>query len=124
MGLNELKLGLPVPYLADLMLRQIVGDRAATPIVFGGEFLTMPSAHDVGLVDETVSDAILEDHALEHIEALAVHPTTAFGETKAVRTEDVRNHYAQHSTAKNNAFLSCWFSEEGQARLHEASKKF
>ncbi|MBW2252368.1 MAG: enoyl-CoA hydratase/isomerase family protein, partial [Deltaproteobacteria bacterium] len=29
MGLNEIKLGVPVPYLSDLMLRQIVGDRAA-----------------------------------------------------------------------------------------------
>ena len=29
-GLNEILLGLPVPYLADLMLRQVSGDRAAT----------------------------------------------------------------------------------------------
>ena len=37
-GLNEIKLGVPVPYLADMMLRQIVGDRAASKMILGGEF--------------------------------------------------------------------------------------
>ena len=32
MGLNEI--GLPVPFLADLVLRQAVGDRAATEIEY------------------------------------------------------------------------------------------
>jgi enoyl-CoA hydratase/carnithine racemase len=35
-GLNEVKLGVPVPYLSDLVLRQITGERAAEEIVFHG----------------------------------------------------------------------------------------
>jgi enoyl-CoA hydratase/carnithine racemase len=33
-GFHEVKIGVPVPYLADLMLRQIIGDRCATEMMF------------------------------------------------------------------------------------------
>jgi enoyl-CoA hydratase/carnithine racemase len=33
-GLNEIKLGVPVPYLADIILRQIIGERSAKEMVF------------------------------------------------------------------------------------------
>ncbi|MHC4861235.1 MAG: enoyl-CoA hydratase/isomerase family protein [Planctomycetota bacterium] len=39
MGLNEVKLGVPVPYPGDCILRQIVGSRPAREIMEGGEFL-------------------------------------------------------------------------------------
>ena len=38
MGLNEIKLGLPVPYLPDCLLRQLVGVRTARDMMETGEF--------------------------------------------------------------------------------------
>ena len=51
-GLNEVKIGVPVPYLADLMLRQIVGDRCATDMMFSGKFVEPEEAKKFGLVDD------------------------------------------------------------------------
>jgi enoyl-CoA hydratase/carnithine racemase len=124
MGLNEVKLGVPVPYLADLMLRQIVGDRQATPVLFGGEFLSFPDAHRMGLVNETASKDALEDQVLSHAAELAAHPPIAFAETKASRTETIQARYEQYGKAKNRAFLNCWFSPEGQRLLRAAAEKF
>ena len=45
-GLNEITIGLPVPFLADLMLRQAVGDRAATEIEYSGDLLIPEKASD------------------------------------------------------------------------------
>jgi len=64
-GLNEIKLGVPVPYLADLILRQIVGDRAAKEILYHGKFIALSEAEKIGLVDEIVPQEELEDHAVK-----------------------------------------------------------
>jgi enoyl-CoA hydratase/carnithine racemase len=124
MGLNEVKLGVPVPYLADLMLRQIVGDRKATPMLFGGELLLLTEAHNMGLVDETGSREALEEQALSRAADLAAQPSPAFTETKASRTETVRIRYEQHGKAKNKAFIKCWFTPEVQRLLEQAAEKF
>ena len=50
-GLNEIQLGVPVPYLADLILRQIVGDRTATEMLYTGAIMPAAAALEVGLVD-------------------------------------------------------------------------
>lgn len=39
-GLNEIKLGVPVPYLADMILRQTVSEQLATRMLYSGEFLS------------------------------------------------------------------------------------
>ena len=48
-GLNEIKIGVPVPYLPDLILRQVVGDRAATEVVYHGEMIEPQDALEIGL---------------------------------------------------------------------------
>ena len=50
-ALNEVKIGVPVPYLADLMLRQIVSDRVAVEVEFRSGFLGPDDAGAAGLVD-------------------------------------------------------------------------
>jgi enoyl-CoA hydratase/carnithine racemase len=124
MGLNEVQLGVPVPYLADMMVRQIIGDRQATRMLFGGDLISLPDARRMGLVDETTSIAALDEHVLARTAAVAAHPPAAFAEIKANRTEEIRARYAQHGEARNRAFLTCWFSERSQSLLREAAKKF
>ncbi len=43
-GLNEIQIGVPVPYIADLILRQLVGDRAATEIMYTGTLVPAENA--------------------------------------------------------------------------------
>ena len=123
-GLNEVKLGVPVPYLADLMLRQIVGDRSATDIVYRGEFMASSKAKQIGLIDEVLPQDGLENRALEKIAEIASLPQPAFSAIKANRVEAIRLRYEENYKSKNEIFLDCWFSPSVQDLLTEAAEKF
>ena len=123
-GLNEVKLGVPVPYLADLMLRHTVGDRYATQMIFSGEFMTFADAKIIGLVDVVGPAEELETFAMERMSRLAAHPGEAFAAAKANKVAAIERSYAQHADLKNAQFLDCWFSAAAQHNLREASTKF
>ncbi|MFW6114705.1 MAG: enoyl-CoA hydratase/isomerase family protein [Thermodesulfobacteriota bacterium] len=123
-GLNEVRLGVPVPYLADLMLRQIVSDRAATEIIYHGQFITVSEAEKIGLVDNVVPQEKLEDYAAEKIAELAALPREAFIAIKANRVDAIRLQYEKNYMLKHETFLDCWFSKPTQALLSEAARKF
>lgn len=124
LGLNEIKLGIPVPYLADLILRQIVGDRAATEMLYGGEFLSVSEAKDIGLIDEVIAEKSVEEKAIEKITELTAHSNSAFSAIKASRVEAIHLSYEKNNKLKNEIFVNCWFSEPVQELLNEASRKF
>lgn len=124
MGLNEIKLGVPVPHLADLMLRLIVAERAATGIVYRGEFLTAAASRAIGLVDEICSPDTLEKHSLEKVLELAALPASAFAIIKDSRVAGTRLQFEKNHPEKMNAFLDCWFNPSVRELLAEAAKKF
>jgi Delta3-Delta2-enoyl-CoA isomerase len=123
-GLNEIKLGVPVPYLADLMLRQIVGDQTATEILYSGDFMTTPDAKQLGLVDEIFPQTDVEGQTIKKVKELIALPQAAFSEIKANRVEKIRQRYEENYMQKNEKFLDCWFSEPVQELLKAASQKF
>jgi enoyl-CoA hydratase/carnithine racemase len=124
MGLNEVLLGLPVPCLADLMLRHAVGQRAATDLVYRGRFVGVAEARGIGLIDGVFPPETLEERAVERAAELAGHPGDAFPLLKAGRVAWMRERYAQRRAEQDAAFMECWFTPPVQARLAEASKKF
>ena len=123
-GLNEIKLGIPVPYLADLILRQLVGDRIATDLLYQGEFLMPAKALELRVIDELHPQESVVDKALEKVSAIAGYERQAFAAIKATRTEEIRQKYLQNAETVNVAFLDCWFSESTQKLLHAAAEKF
>lgn len=123
-GLNEVKLGVPVPYLADLMLRRIVGDRHAMRMIYGGEFISFADAAGIGLVDETVPADALEEFSRERLRRMAVLPPRAFSLVKSNAVEGIKRAYEPLRDSKNGEFLDCWFGEPARELLREASKKF
>ena len=124
MGLNEIKIGVPVPYLSDLMLRQIIGDRAATKMVYQGEFVEPVEAEKIGLVDEVLSCDKVENRALQKIAQMASLPQKVFAEIKANRIEAIRLTYEKNCKVKNEIFLDCWFRPQSQELLTKAAEKF
>lgn len=124
LGLNEIKLGVPVPFLTDLILQEIVGSRTALTLAFGGDFLTADQAVQLGLVDEQIEPGAVEDAALARVRALAGQPAGAFTAIKAYRVEPIQQVYLMEHEARNRVFLDCWFSEASQEKLHEAAGKF
>jgi enoyl-CoA hydratase/carnithine racemase len=123
-GLNEIKLGVPLPYLADLMLRKIVGDMHARDMVYHGEYMSLPEAQQIGLVDKICSPETLDEQAVKKATALASLNGRALAEIKANRTEEISIKFKENGKAKNEFFLDCWFDEQAQRMLKEASLKF
>jgi enoyl-CoA hydratase/carnithine racemase len=123
-GLNEITIGLPVPFLADLMLRQAVGDRAATEIEYSGDLIVPEKAEAIALVDALYPEGDVEPKAIAKISALIERPPFGFSLTKQHRTRDIRSRFLSGRANINTAFLECWFSSPVQEILKEASKKF
>ncbi len=123
-GLNEIRLGVPVPWSVDMILRQIVGDRAATEMMYTGNFMTLSEAKNIGLVDEICPPESVEDRAAEKAALLAASNRAAFSAMKINRVEEIRMKYEKNAKAKNEIFLDCWFDPSVQEVLKEASRKF
>jgi len=123
-SLNEVKIGLPVPYLADMMLRQIAGDRTAVRLEYLSEFVMPEDARAAGLVDEICPAAEVEDRALARIKAITALPPFGFPLTKMHRVKDIRARFLADRKDVNAAFLDCWFSPPVQELLKEACQKF
>lgn len=123
-GFNEINIGLPVPYLPDLILRQLVGDRAATTMLYSGEFLDPPAARAIGLIDAIAEKEDVEPQAVEKISQLASKAQSAFAMMKQTRVEKICAGYRKKAQVAKNDFIACWFREPVQKLLHQAAEKF
>ena len=123
-SLNEIKIGVPVPYLPDLILRQIVGDRCATEMMYSGKFVEPEEAKRIGLVDDVFDSEDLEEKAVAKIAELTALPPYGFPTMKNFRVEAVKSRYEEMRSADVECFLKCWFDPAVQELLKEAAKKF
>jgi len=123
MGLNEVKLGLPVPYLADCLLRQIAGARQARDMMETGEFYRPEELLRLGIVDQVLPLDEVRTEAMKKGRALGALPAHAFGVIKRSRVEIVEAQVLAHPE-KDQVFVECWCTEEAQALLREAAGKF
>ena len=123
-GLNEIKLGLPVPYLPDMLLREIVGDRIASDMLYTGDFIGSTEAERVGILHEVLPKEEVEGRALEKLTELCKRQPKAFAAVKANRVEVIRSRYEKKYEAKIEELLDCWYIETTQELLREGAKKF
>lgn len=123
-GLNEIKLGVPVPYAADRILRETVGARNARRVVESGEFYGPEAALELGLVDEVLGGPELVRRAVEYVRGLGSMPGEAFAEIKRSRTGAVERQIRARLDETDRAFLECWYSPAARQRLTEAMSRF
>jgi enoyl-CoA hydratase/carnithine racemase len=124
MGLNEVKLGVPVPYPGDCILRQVVGSRTAREIMEGGEFFPADDLLEMGMVDRVTPQEEVEPASVERAVALGSFPSDAFSVIKRNRTALVEAEVEAHVEEDERTFLDCWFSEGTRRLLAEAAEKF
>lgn len=124
MGLNEIKLGLPVPYLGDRILHQIAGTKVAKEIMETGELFPPEKMLFWGLCDEVMSPDLIIPGSIEKAEDLAKLPPRALREIKTNRIFPIIEDLNNHKNSKEEIFLDCWFLPETQKLLKEALKKF
>ena len=124
MGLNEIKLGVPIPYPVDCMLRQIVGFRIAREITDSGDFYEANTLLGMGMVDEVLPLEKLQTRAIACAASLGNHPQNAFALIKHSRTESSVMQIMSKLEDKEEAFLESWYAQETRERLKAAMKKF
>jgi enoyl-CoA hydratase/carnithine racemase len=124
MGLNEIHLGVPVPYASHCILSGIVGPRTIRQIEDGGELFLPEALEAMGLVDRVLPPEAVIDGAKETAKTLGKLPEKAFAVQKRNRVEGIRTQALAGLEAKAEDFLDCWFSEGTREKLREAAEKF
>jgi enoyl-CoA hydratase/carnithine racemase len=124
MGLNEIKLGVPLPYPADRILRQIVDDGAARRILDTGDFFPPEDTLAMGLVDGVVPLESVIAKSVERIIAIGASSLDAFRSIKHNRTEPVVIDIQSKLVKREEVFMDMWYSSETREKLEEACKKF
>jgi len=124
MGLNEIKLGLPVPYLAACILRELVGFRHSRDIMATGKFFPPEESLRMGLVDRVLPAHELLDEAINAVKQLSSYPQAGFAMIKQNRIEKILSQILIGLEEKDEHFIQCWLSKEAQALLWEAIAKF
>ena len=124
MGLNEIKLGVPVPYLGYFILKELVGYREARNVCESGEFFLPKDLLVLGLVDEIVPSSRMIDVAVEKAQALGSLPQSSYSLIKQLRVKKVLEQYFNERDEELELFTTSWFSSPARNALREAIKKF
>lgn len=124
MGLNEAKLGVPVPYPGDRILRDLVGARYAREISEFGEFYRPEDSVRMGMVDRVVPVADVIPKSIEKAKTIGELPHRAFQIIKSNRVEPVETQIQKHLKEKEQLFVDCWFSDETRQKLKDAMETF
>ncbi|MCP5102025.1 MAG: enoyl-CoA hydratase/isomerase family protein [bacterium] len=124
MGLNEVHLGVPVPYPAHCILRDLVGSRNARDITGTGEFYQPGELLQMGMVDQVLPIEQVLPKSIEKAGLLGALPHRAFEMTKRNRVEVAAKRILKHLDGKERFFLDCWYSNDARARLKAAIEKF
>jgi enoyl-CoA hydratase/carnithine racemase len=124
MGLNEIKLGVPVPYVADCVLRHLVGVRNGRDMMDTGEFYAPEQLLHVGVVDRVWPLEQVLPQAVEKAGLVGALPQEAFATIKRNRVEVVEAQVLARSEERERFFVERWYSDEARERLREAMEKY
>ena len=127
-GLNEVRVGLPLPPVIFAAMRRLVGPRQAERMCVSGALVSPAEAARIGLVDEVVP----ADQAVERAAAIAAElaalPRAAMAETRRLARadlvalyEDVHDQDGEDAAggkeSEIESVLDSWFSVEAQATM-------
>ena len=124
MGLNESKLGVPITYLADCLLRQLVGERQAHEVVSSGELYPPQEAVEMGMVDQTCSPEEIISAAVSKARDMGIASLDAFAAEKAHRVNLIESQVRSYLDEEITVFLEQWYSPTARQRLGDALAKF
>ncbi len=123
-GLNEVKLGVPVPFFADCILRDTVGGRVAREVMEAGDFFSAEIALARGLVDRVLPRRQVVADAVEAAGAMGALPREAFAAIKRTRVERIVREVAGDRDERDRVFIDLWYSSATRARLADAMARF
>lgn len=124
MGINVMKLGLPVPHAVGCILYSIVGVKKGREMVDTGTFYNPDALLDLGVVDNIVPPEDVISQSVKKATELGSIPQKAYAITKKDRVEPVKTRILDILEKKENDFIKCWFSKRARTLIKEAMEKF
>jgi enoyl-CoA hydratase/carnithine racemase len=116
-GLNEVKLGVPLPWSVTRLLRATVHAPALSRIALLGRNFTDAEAIEVGLADEVADADGFEATCLGRLEEYADKDPQSIAATKAWLRQGVLSEMMSRESELAGAFVDAWFSGPTQERL-------
>jgi enoyl-CoA hydratase/carnithine racemase len=116
-GLNEVRVGIPMPQVIAAALARLVGARHAEHLCQSGRLLSPDEALAIGLVDRVVAaDRVVPD-AVDWCHDLAELPRHAFARTRRTVRRDLVEIVRRGRSDDVEALIEEWFRPEVQAPL-------
>ena len=116
-SLNEINFGSSVFAGAVEMLKLLVGHRNAESVLYSGAMYTAEEAHRMGLVDQVVSEADLEDEAGKVAREYAARDPDEFRSIKGLLRRAAAERMEKTEKDSIEEFVRIWYSEKTWARL-------
>lgn len=116
-GLNEVRVGVPLPWSVALLLRASVPPPSLSRVALLGSNFTDEEAVALGLVHEVRDAEGFEAACLVRLDEFASKDPRAVGITKSYLRASVLALMRSQEDARRGDFLDAWFSAEGQARI-------
>lgn len=116
-GLNEVRVGIPLPSAIYQAFERLVGPRLAQRHGVAGNLLTVEEAHRIGLVDEVCPLDEVEERAAAWVRELLALPAGALSATREVVRRSLVQAVDERSEGDVEAIHERWFSEETQSAL-------
>lgn len=116
-ALNELTLGATVFTSIVETLKYTVGARTAQDILYSGKMNSDEEALALGLVDELVSEDVLNDTALSRARAFAEMDRYAFRNIKKLLRTETLDRIEQHEKSSLSNFVDIWYSKNTREKL-------
>jgi enoyl-CoA hydratase len=118
-GLNEVKVGVPLPWSVSELLRASVPPNALGQVALLGRNFADDEALRVGLADELADADGFEDHCLARLTEFVEKDAYALTATKAALRGDVLARMKSRERELMGGWLDGWFSDPTRARMRE-----
>ena len=122
-GLNEIRLGLPLPAAALEIARYAIPTYHHALVFFSGKLFEAHEAHRLGLVHEAVSAEQLLETAVARLREFANHPGKPHATLKTTLRGVVLERMIKSAGAMRDAFLDAWFDPEARRTIGEIRDK-
>ncbi|MGH8312901.1 MAG: enoyl-CoA hydratase/isomerase family protein [Gammaproteobacteria bacterium] len=116
-GLNEVRVGLPVPSVIHAALKRLVGARQAERLCLHGLLISPEEALRIGLVDQVLPAGQVIPEALEWCHSLLELPPQAVAATRKLARADLVELFAKLGERSHEDLMNVWFSAETQTAM-------
>jgi len=120
-GLNEVRVGVPLPYGVAMILRESVPSPRVEEVALFGRNYQDEAALAVGLAHEIHPAEGFDEHCRARLEELASKEARAFSISKRYLRSPVVERIAAREQALSHEFLDSWFAPASQERLRRVA---